>query len=501
MEGNQPTKMEPISEDIEKELESDASAKKGFRLRGKMFHLTYGKKGISCHVDKVQFKDWLMSKVGGEKNVLNLKIAHENGDKYCPHLHMHVVFKLKEGLNDQSKDCARFFDITVDGIEVHPNIKPCGSYFKTAWRYPDKEDKNALTIGTVEEKLNITEIMANCESAKDALSLCTKFNEVNGALAAYNVLGNNHSRTVKRPHYKWMNQIEYVFEKERNRRWVHWFFTGPGGMGKTWCAQYFAKKDPKNNLYIDMFGGQRDFATVAKNRMDAGWSGNTLICDLARNAERHSIYAPIESFTNGMATATKYNGNIIEFEENEEFPRRCWVFANFLPDLVGKMSPDRFRIMTLKGKDPESAVLLRLNTWMLMKKQIENYETAILEGRYNQMQPYVHVQIKGFLRDFMENLKEVGYVERDLSAYIPANYIDFSVIDPETAIDDNQEFGIWEEPIKDEPQKGEFAEVRLQSPSVYKTVETNPFDLGRHDPNHKIDWDFAMEMRNAINDI
>jgi hypothetical protein len=113
----QTSKIPPFSEEKYNIMEENHTAEEDnttqFRVKNKSFHLTY-----KHHLNH----ESILNFFSGKGTIHIYSIVHENGtaDDDFPYEHTHVLISFTKSFESRNSRC---FDITHDGLAVHPNIK------------------------------------------------------------------------------------------------------------------------------------------------------------------------------------------------------------------------------------------------------------------------------------------------------------------------------------------------------------------------------------------
>lgn len=357
---------------------------KNFRLRGKRYMLTY-----KWHHDKT----WIKNFINATHPVRYCFVAHETGhDDKTPYNHSHVLIEFREAISRQGKDASRTFDLgpgymnmTVGQREdgraicvwetmdppitaedwalgcVHPNIAIVNTekHWKNALKYMGKEDTDCdLEIRekfpNLEDTVSVFEKLEGIKTNADLLKTLTSFNEVNGALAAFDAVRTIRNIVPPELEYSWQHDLIDAIERRDthlfNKRSVVWIYDAVGSCGKSDLASYLAIKMPNRFLTLDRAGSDSDFAENCRTALMSGWTGEGLFIDLPRAAAVRQFYTSLENYKNNRVTCTKYRGGCFFLSDegcSKKKGNMLIVMANFWPQIHGKMSVDRWRLFEL----------------------------------------------------------------------------------------------------------------------------------------------------------
>lgn len=372
---------------------------KDFRLRQKKYLLTY-----KYHIPKEEMKKRI-KEVGA---VVYVFVCHESGhDEKTPYNHTHVLVEFRKALSIQGKNAARTFDLDqtflcksdMNSVMmwqtfipaftefetgcIHPNIKVVQSnlHERMCKLYIGKEDQE--TYKEVREKfpeidvevVSVVERVMGAKTKRELLQGITKFNEVTGAITAWNEL-NGGEREITPPElvYSWQHQLLEMMENGDptlfTRRSIVWICDFVGGTGKSDAVSNIVLKYSDKWAYRRGAGQQKDWSEYFKGCIERGWSGEGLFLDLPRDCCRKQFYEMIECYKDNRCTTEKWNGQPLWFSRNGCVGggNKIIVMANFWPQIYGKCSIDRWRLfeavknendITLEKRDPR--IIARMN--------------------------------------------------------------------------------------------------------------------------------------------
>jgi hypothetical protein len=135
----------------------------------------------------------------------------------------------------------------------------------------------------------------------------------------------------------WQKEIEDLYLSNPNDRSIHWFWEDVGNIGKSAFVKYMVLTH--GALFCD--GGKKaDIINLVFNAdMD---KCRCIIWDLPRASRGNISYASLESVKNGLVCNTKYETGVKAFNSPHVF-----VFANFPPEEMEKLSVDRWQVREL----------------------------------------------------------------------------------------------------------------------------------------------------------
>jgi len=141
--------------------------------------------------------------------------------------------------------------------------------------------------------------------------------------------------TILRP---WQLQIFNLYVTEPDDRSIYWFWEPTGGSGKSAFVKYLVVHH--NALFCD--GGKKAdiINLIFNNDMD---TCRCVIWDIPRANKGSISYATLESVKNGLVCNTKYETGTKAFN-----PPHVFVFANFEPENMEKLSEDRWKISKIE---------------------------------------------------------------------------------------------------------------------------------------------------------
>lgn len=309
-----------------------------FRLQGQKYLLTY-----KSHLPKDEYEAF----IEGWKGFKKLYIAHENGldDPVTPYEHTHVVVDF--GKSVQSRNCR-----ILDFKGIHPHIskitKP--KEWKKACLYITKEDKSVVLddgdefsenpIQKIWEKTTVYEALESMDSLSDALATIAVYEHKPPQLPESDLSDDCL--------YKWQKDLKEMIDVYPFDRKVYWIYDTIGNCGKTAFAKHMCLEYPQKCTMFNNVGRVTDFANNMRNKVDAGWRGNTIFINISRSySDRDQIYEVIEMIKDGFITLTKYKGGELWLGN-----MHVVVLCNFEPHWE-KLSPDRWECYTVDPRDYE----------------------------------------------------------------------------------------------------------------------------------------------------
>lgn len=332
------------------------------------------------HLPKQVYKDWFLSHViptytkgsafeDGKQEVLFLEMAHETGDKNDPYLHTHVVYQCKVAITTRNAKA-------LDYEGIHPNWTYITdkTHMKRAKAYLAKEDPENIHLKDNTQAWK--QQVANSLSPKEALEKvdCSP-SAVPGLMLAFKILrpGPDTPVVVREDFFRWQLQVLDIMDKnskvrpkgvrpkdtakpgedvpilglskyaDLTTRMIHLVVDPVGGAGKTAFVKALQHMDPKRFLVCQGVPQMRDFATIAQNALEVGWTGDSVLFNLTRQQVDNKIHATLEASIDGFITATKYTGGTCTWTT-----RNLWIFTNDIPCLT-KVSIDRWRIFSVSA--------------------------------------------------------------------------------------------------------------------------------------------------------
>lgn len=135
----------------------------------------------------------------------------------------------------------------------------------------------------------------------------------------------------------WQLRIKEIYDTEPDDRKVYWFWEDKGSIGKTAFIKYMVVK---HKVLFCSGGKHSDIMNlVFNNNMD---DCKGVFFNLPRANQGKISYASLESIKDGIVCNTKYETGVKCFNSPHLF-----VFANYPPDDVELLSPDRWVIEEL----------------------------------------------------------------------------------------------------------------------------------------------------------
>jgi len=135
----------------------------------------------------------------------------------------------------------------------------------------------------------------------------------------------------------WQTKIEGIYLGPVDDRKINWFWEPMGNIGKSAFVKYLVVK--YGALFCD--GGKKSdlINLVFNSNME---SCKAVIWDLPRCSEGNISYSTLETVKNGIVCNTKYETGVKCFNSPHIF-----VFANFPPENLSKLSKDRWNVVRL----------------------------------------------------------------------------------------------------------------------------------------------------------
>jgi len=328
-EKKDPQKSKSEMDKIGENLESNGS----FRIQNSRLLLTY-----KTHLDKNEYIEWIKKK----KDIKEIYMAHETGDKDVPYEHTHVLVWFKQLFQSRN---ARILDYE----NIHPHIRKVNSqkHWSNAVIYMAKEDPE--NEGLLTQNRPLIDKIQECSSESDALrNFVVKPMDYSSVRQIYRDREREISKVYIDPNdYKsWQIVFNKIYNQNKNPgRVVNWLFDEKGGCGKTQWAYHMVDNFPDSWIVIKNIGKIQDFIHNIKNFAENGWNGRGIIIDLPRASyDSKDIYQCLELIIDGRMTSTKYTGGSITIGNPH-----VWVFSNFMPK-IKLLSLDRWRILKVRGK-------------------------------------------------------------------------------------------------------------------------------------------------------
>lgn len=310
-----------------------------FRLQNQFLLLTY-----KTHIDKAEFKAWVAQRVSC--NVKHCIIAHEKASSLTQYEHSHIYLAFDKAFQTRN---ARFFDFN----DIHPNIKKVVTNSKIGiYRYLSKEDEAAaLECKPLIKYEPIALRVWDAPTLCDAMQHATRFGDATGIATIYNLKPLPKCREYYYEMYGWQRELrDYLLNTEPDPRKVIWCHEEIGNTGKTTFVKYMCARFYEDTIFFADTGKMSDLAQILRNKLNEGWSGKTILINLAKAThDRTSVYQMIEYLKDGLITCMKYNGTTLLIN-----PPHLVLFANYAPE-VGRISLDRWDIRRISRPEiPES---------------------------------------------------------------------------------------------------------------------------------------------------
>lgn len=337
----------------------DTSKKANFRVQNRLFYLVYKYRGGTAYFDKQDVMDH-MTKLGKVQELYVLPSNSEN-DKAT------IVFvNFKTAYSTRKKDV---FDISFDGDTLRPIIKTIRSqqdgkkirqilytYINTDEHIVDdyididlldtrdgieakskqkeKSKKKSKSKDDEEDDgISPFEKVISCSSLQEALKKYGKFNTANGIVTMWNnkpIIKQERSKEIE-DYYDPKKQLKKAYQqelwkmllsKEWNYRQLYWVVDPPGGKGKSKFVRCFC--DKYGAIKLKTASGARDIAELLRKRLQKGGKLEYIIIDLPRAAAQHKMWDTIECMLDGVFTALKYEGEVLELIDRP----KIIVFSN-----------------------------------------------------------------------------------------------------------------------------------------------------------------------------
>lgn len=331
-----------------------------FRLSGTRYMLTY-----RTHLpkDDVEIIFGRLSNSG----IKFIRCAHELGHSDNDYEHTHVLVHFNAKITSRNP---RFFDWVYPSTEttteviIHPHIKVVrdNTHFNHCKKYLAKEDlDNQDLLGN--EELSLFEKVSACKNKQEALQkYCTTPTQASGILTLFNAKYNiNHASPDDFVRWQWtkwneliatfdfqpfflpnvdeirVGDTEWKFPSGFDRK-MEIIWNPDGNCGKTVFIKKLLAIDPTRFFALQGVATRRDMGTIIQNALANGWTGHTLLINLAKGHVDHKIYEVLESLRDGLITAEKYVGGTLTWN-----PVNLIIFCNRMPN-VESLTSDRWVI-------------------------------------------------------------------------------------------------------------------------------------------------------------
>lgn len=314
-----------------------------FLIKNQRLFLTY-----ATHLDKQDFSSWINTKVGSCKFI---RLAHETGysnGSTEPYPHTHVMVDFVKVLNNTNPR-------VLDYNGIHPNIRAVQNvrHWTNLLQYIAKQDPQNADLKPIvlndqpeEEKIPLCDRVWSCSSLEDAIrNLVHRPSDYSGICSIW------RAKPLPRKdinHVTWLDWQQglanYLDNTEGDGRKILWITDLPGGSGKSTFTRTL--EDCNHTRYANLQGLTSCYhgAPIIQSFLDKGWSGNTLLLDLTRQAEDPSgMYDALEAIANGRIATVKYSGQMLRFDS-----KRICVFANWYPDL-DRFTHNRWDLYKIHG--------------------------------------------------------------------------------------------------------------------------------------------------------
>lgn len=377
----QPRPRQQRAEAVDQEALPDRGTEPGEESdpnRARCFNNTAMIVTYKSHLNKQEYESWFREKVvpkysgGGENEVIFFRMAHETGDKACPYLHTHMVYKTRYPI--YTRDCR-----ALDYEEIHPNWRylNTNTHYNNAVRYLAKEDPDNADLRygdgqawkhTVEGSSNIKEAIRNTRCRPGDISGLERYfqivnkpevqpklapaNFLRWQLELYEILNNN---SVPKPPLPKIFDPADRTKRERvpipelaqvydnSDRTLTMVLDRKGGAGKTQFIKALHYHEPNRFLIVQGVPQAKDFGTQIQDAQLSGWTGDAILFNLTRTQADYKIHNTLEATIDGFITAVKYRGGTIVFE-----PKSVVIFTNAIPCLT-KVTMDRWKIYKVEA--------------------------------------------------------------------------------------------------------------------------------------------------------
>ncbi len=340
----------------------DTSKKANFRVQNRLFYLVYKYRGGTAYFDKQDVMDH-MTKLG---KVQELYVLPSNSDTNKATV---VFVNFKTAYSTRKKDV---FDIEFEGDTLRPIIKTIRSQQdgkkirQILYTYVNNENNivdDYIDIDLLETRDGIEakskqkekskkkskskddeeddgispfEKVISCSSLQEALKKYGKFNTANGIVTMWN---NRHTpkperTTEEEALYDPAVQLKYRYHQElwdmlTSEKWdyrrLHWVVDPIGGRGKSTFVRCFS--DKYGAICLKTASGSKDIAKLLQKQLEKGSKLEYIIIDLPRAAAQHKMWDTIECMLDGVFTALKYEGEVLQLTKRP----RIIVFSNADP--------------------------------------------------------------------------------------------------------------------------------------------------------------------------
>lgn len=333
---------------------SDPKASGKFRVKVKKLLLTY-----KDHIPNDFFDIEIIQKkinMSKKKYRVSYILQHEVGETEYPHTHIFIEFDKQFETMD-----ARYFDLKIDTIVIHPNIQPIYKTPELVMEYvlktvnePEKSDRLTLhelvtgswkseDLSPKEKWHQLVDQIQSCETPSEVFKVCKGTSQITAALAIWTNRPKLYNVDEVKLLYSW--QFEFL-KKYSNRptieevRFINWYYDPIGNTGKSLLCKHLANNNDWS--FVTASVNIKDIANLIMNEINGGWKCLGIIFDLPRTVQdKDYLYTGLECLSNGNLTNTKYNSCRVTFNSPHII-----VFANFLPNYA-MMSHDRWKIRKL----------------------------------------------------------------------------------------------------------------------------------------------------------
>lgn len=284
---------------------------------------------------------------------IKMKILHEIGKS--DYKHTHVVFLLSKRVKLTSAKKWRQFVADTGKFDSKPISTDL--HFQNAIKYDESTAKSKTkenswvvfdTIGKWSPQIpfheQVLKFLSEAQSWSEVLT-SKKYSEylatkLKWAHQVYQYYRNQIPFEFKsgKP-FEWQAQIiDFLKKPCTDDRTVHWIYDDIGGNGKSQLTNYLLAN---HKAFLVNAGKTTDIAHAYDNEP-------IVIFDLPRDTEEYCPYRAIEGFKDGRFFSPKYDSCMKRF-----IPPHVIVFANYRPIVKGKLSEDRWDIITLEDRELE----------------------------------------------------------------------------------------------------------------------------------------------------
>lgn len=208
-------------------------------------------------------------------------------------------------------------------------------------------------VDVKEGKSSLYEMVKSCQSEDDLWRLVKKPAEAMGLLMMWKKI---HKRTRFDPLdgkelFGWQQEEKAFMFSPGNKRHIQWRYDKIGGIGKSDFQRHMYAVGGNDVLILPQLSAVYHMSQVIMGQREKGWTGRLLIINLVRSADGKEIYETLEQLADGLMLSLKYEGGLVEWA-----PEHIVVYANWLPEIYGRLSADRWRIKTVEDPTPDAGI-------------------------------------------------------------------------------------------------------------------------------------------------